>query len=216
MKKDAVAYLVTRRRGDIEHQREVLEQFCKYRFTINTVFNDHRAASTPPRKRDGYNAMLQYCREHMAQFVIFLSLSDIARNPENGIDEIHSLISEGFVPFFAKNDFIGYVDNPELRTEAIGHFVEYMGTYAERVRKAQSTSPRQESRTKGAIGRPKALNEGQIEALITVRRSGTSISQICRMFNVSRSTVSKILTDYPELKGEWKGRRQDAEEAGSE
>jgi hypothetical protein len=27
------------------------------------------------------------------------------------------------------------------------------------------------------------------------------------MFNVSRSTVSKILADYPELKGEWKGNK---------
>jgi len=29
------------------------------------------------------------------------------------------------------------------------------------------------------------------------------------MFDVSRSTVSKVLADYPELKGEWKGTRQE-------
>jgi DNA invertase Pin-like site-specific DNA recombinase len=216
MKKDAVAYLVTRKRGDIEHQKEILEEFCKYRFTINQFFNDHRISSTPLRKRDGYNQMLEYCQENEIKFILFLSLSALSRNPDASVEELKLLISEGYVPFFARSDFIGYYDDPALRAEAIGDFITYIETYMEGVKKVQTPHPRQEALSRGTIGRPRALNEGQIEALITVRRSGTSISQICRMFNVSRSTVSKILTDHPELKGEWKGKRQSAESAESE
>ncbi|MDK2974501.1 MAG: hypothetical protein PWP08_872 [Methanofollis sp.] len=216
MKKDAAAYLVTRKRGDIEHQKEVLEEFCKYRFNINQFFNDHRISSTPLRKRDGYNLMLDYCRENGIQFVLFLSLSALSRSPDATMEELKLLVDDGLIPFFAKGDFIGYPDDPAARVGAIGDFIAYMGTSMDGVKKVQPPRPRQEAQPRGAIGRPRALNEGQIEALITVRRSGTSISQICRMFNVSRSTVSKILTDHPELKGEWKGKRQPAEPAESE
>jgi len=216
MKKDAVAYLVTRKRGDIEHQKEILEEFCKYRFNINQFFNDHRISSTPFRKRDGYNQMLEYCRENGIKFILFISLPALSRNPDATIEEMKLLVGEEFIPFFAKGDFIGYYDDPAIRAEAIVDFISYMEAYLEGLKKVQPPHPRQEAQLRGTIGRPRALNEGQIEALITVRRSGTSISQICRMFNVSRSTVSKILTDHPELKGEWKGKRQSAEQAESE
>ncbi|WP_298669967.1 recombinase family protein [uncultured Methanofollis sp.] len=216
MKKDAVAYLATRKRGDLEHQKEIIDEFCKYRFTVNKFFSDHRMTSTAPRMREGYQRMLEYARENRVEHILFPGLPSLAKNLEFEIEELQALVDEGFVPYFARDDFFGYIDDPELRIRAVQNFVGYIRPCVETVKKASRTPAHPESRSRGAIGRPRALNDGQIEALITVRRSGTSISQICRMFSVSRSTVSKILADYPELKGEWKGKRSPAESAESE
>lgn len=205
MKKDAVAYLSTRKKGDMEHHLGILEDYCKYRFRINRLFTDHRVNSVPPRKREGYLEMLAYCQEHGITHVLFLNLPSLSKNLDNGLDELRTLIREDRIPYFAENDFIAHVDEPAARARDLKNFLAYMHTYQGFARKTYSHQVRQSSKPKGTIGRPRALNDGQVEALITVRRSGVSISQICRMFNVSRSTVSKILNDYPELKGEWKG-----------
>ncbi|WP_067046827.1 helix-turn-helix domain-containing protein [Methanofollis ethanolicus] len=216
MKKDAVAYLTTRKRGDPEHQKEIIDEFCKYRFTVNKFFSDHRMTGTAPRMREGYQQMLEYARENRVEHLLFPDLPALAKNLEFEVEELRALVEEGFVPYFAKDDFFGYPDDPALRIMAVRNFVEYMTPCMETLKKAARTPVRPESGSRGTIGRPRALNDGQIEALITVRRSGTSISQICRMFSVSRSTVSKILAEYPELKGEWKGKRSPAEGAESE
>lgn len=216
MKKDAVAYLPTRKKGDLEHQKEIIDEFCKYRFTVNKFFSDHRMGATAPRTREGYPQMLEYAREKKVEYFLFPGLPSLAKNPEFAVAELRSLVEEGFVPYFAKDDFFGYLDDPELRLQAVKNFVGYIGPCMDMLKKAARAPARPENGSRGAIGRPRALNDGQIEALITVRRSGTSISQICRMFSVSRSTVSKILADYPELKGEWKGKRSQAESAESE
>ncbi|MDD3621176.1 MAG: helix-turn-helix domain-containing protein [Methanofollis sp.] len=210
MKKDAVAYLSTRKKGDMEHHRGILEEYCKYKFRINRLFTDHRVNSTPPRKREGYLEMLTYCQEHGITHILFLNLPSLSRNLDNGLDELELLVSEGCIPYFAENDFIAHIDDPTARTRDLKNFLTYMHAYQGFARKTYSHHARSSSKPKGTIGRPRALNDGQVEALITVRRSGVSISQICRMFSVSRSTVSKILDDYPELKGEWKGARSSA------
>jgi len=166
--------------------------------------------------REGYQQMLEYARANRVESLLFPGLLSLAKNLEFEVEELKALVDEGFVPYFAKDDFFGYPDDPELRIQAVRNFVEYITPCVETIKKAARTPARSESGTRGTIGRPRALNDGQIDALITVRRSGTSISQICRMFSVSRSTVSKILSDYPELKGEWKGKRSPAESAESE
>ncbi|MBP2146965.1 DNA invertase Pin-like site-specific DNA recombinase [Methanofollis sp. W23] len=168
--------------------------------------------STPPRKREGYLEMLAYCQEHGITHILFLNLPALSKNLDNGLDELKILLSEGRTPYFAENDFIAHIDDPVARTRDLKNFLAYMNLYQGFARKTYSHHARSSSKPKGTIGRPRALNDGQVEALITVRRSGVSISQICRMFNVSRSTVSKILSDHPELKGEWKGARSSATE----
>ncbi|QSZ67535.1 resolvase [Methanofollis aquaemaris] len=205
MKKDAVAYFSTRKRGDMEHHRAIVEEFCKYKFSINRVFTDHRVNSAPPRKREGYVEMLTYCQKHGIKHVLFLNLPSVSRNLDIGLEELKLLLSEEIIPYFAEDDFIANTDDSSARVRDFKNFLAYMNAYREFARKNLPNHARPASQPKGTIGRPRALNDGQIEALITVRRSGISISQICRMFNVSRSTVSKILADYPELKGEWKG-----------
>jgi DNA invertase Pin-like site-specific DNA recombinase len=209
MKRDAVAYLNTRKKGDFAAQKGEVEDFCKYRFKIVEIFNDHRANATPPEKRKGFTGMLEYCSANNCSDIIIYDLAGLARDPDAGLAALKTL-NEQYTVYCVNNDFFGFRDDPEQRRAAIGNFIEYMEQYRESARKAAPTVSKKAKKDNGRpIGRPRALNEGQVEALLTVRQAGTSISQICRMFDVSRSTVSKILADYPELKGEWKGARQE-------
>lgn len=212
MKKDAVAYLNTRKKGDFTAQKSEVEDYCKYRFQVTEYFHDHRANATPPEKREGFLEMLDYCAANDCRDVIIYDLAGLARNMDAGIAAL-KVLNDQHTVYCVNNDFFGYRDDPEQRRAAIGNFLEYMEQYRESVRKTVRAVSKTTKKDDGRpIGRPKALNEGQVEALLTVRQAGTSISQICRMFDVSRSTVSKILADYPELKGEWKGARQELEE----
>jgi len=209
MKKDAVAYLNTRKKGDFAAQKSEVENYCKYRFQIVDIFHDHRANATPPEKRKGFSDMLEYCAANNCPEIVIHDLAALSRDMDAGLAALKSL-NDRYTVYCVNNDFFGFRDDPDQRREAIGNFLEYMDRYRESTRKAvPQVSKRAKKEDGRPIGRPRALNEGQIEALVTVRQGGTSISQICRMFDVSRSTVSKILADYPELKGEWKGARQE-------
>jgi len=216
MKKDAVAYLNTRKKGDFAAQKSEVENYCKYRFQIVEIFHDHRANATPPEKRKGFMEMLDYCAANTCPNIIIYDLAGIARDMDAGLATL-KILNDKYTVYCVNNDFFGFRDEPEQRREAIGNFVAYMEQYREGARKTASPVSKKTKKEDGRpIGRPRALNEGQVEALLTIRQAGTSISQICRMFDVSRSTVSKILADYPELKGEWKGARQEPEEKMTE
>ncbi|WP_243669832.1 recombinase family protein [Methanoculleus chikugoensis] len=211
-----MAYLNTRKKGDFAAQKEEVEDFCKYRFQIVEIFHDHRANATPPEKRKGFAAMLEYCSANNCPDIIIYDLAGLARDLDAGLAALKTL-NEQYTVYCVNNDFFGSRDDPEQRRAAIGNFIEYMEQYRESARKAAPPAVSKKTKKDNGrppIGRPRALNEGQVEALLTVRQAGTSISQICRMFDVSRSTVSKILADYPpELKGgEWKGARKEPEE----
>lgn len=212
MKKDAVAYLNTKKKGDLAAQTAEVESYCKYRFRIVRLFHDHRANATPPEKRNGFTEMLEFCAANNCSHIIIYDLASLARDMDTGLATLRAL-NDQYTVYCVNNDFIGFRDEPELRREAIGNFIEYMDQYRENAKKA---APPASKKTKAAgkrpIGRPRALNDGQVEALLALRQAGTSISQICRMFDVSRSTVSKILADFPELKGEWKGGQRKSEE----
>ncbi len=207
MKRDAVAYLNTRKKGDLAAQKNQVENYCKYRFEIVETFHDHRASATPPKRRKGFAEMLEYCAANNCPDIIMYDLADLARDMDAGLEVLRAL-TERYTVYCVNNDFFGFRDDPAERREAIGNFVRYMDRYRESARKAAPPAPKKAKKDEGLpIGRPKALSEGHVEALITVRQAGVSISRICRMFGVSRSTVSKILADHPELKGEWKGAR---------
>ncbi len=209
MKRDAVAYLNTRRKGDFAAQKDEVENYCKYRFQIAAIFHDHRAGATHPERREGFLAMLEYCAANDCPDIIMHDLTDLARDMDAGLAALKTL-NERYTVYCVNNDFFGFKSDPAERREAIDNFVRYMDRYRESARKAAPPAPKKAKKEEGLpIGRPRALSEGHVEALIAVRQAGVSISRICRMFGVSRSTVSKILADYPELKGEWKGAREE-------
>ena len=186
-----------------------IERYARYRFAINRVFHDHRTKYAPS-ERDSYQTMLRYSQDNDIEHIILYNLPQFSRNLDQSLEELKNLTASGYTVYFADQGFIGYLDEPEKRREAILNFISFMDTYQGTLKKGGSIRPKPVKKTGRSIGRPKALDPGQLEALLTVRRAGTSIGQICRMFNVSRSTVSKILADYPELKGEWKGNRNKA------
>ncbi len=208
MKKDAVAYLNTRRKGDFIAQKSEVDIYSKYRFQILKTFHDHRKGATPPEERRAFMGMLEYCAANDCSSIILYDLAGLARDMDAGLATLKTL-NEQYMVYFACGDFFGSRDDPDLRREAIGDFITYMERYQEDTKVARTPASKNVKKEEGRpIGRPRALSDGQVEALITVRRAGTSISQICRMFGVSRSTVSKIFADYPELKGTWKGGEQ--------
>ncbi len=209
MKKDAIAYLNTRKRGEYEEQLAAVERYARYRFNINKIFHDHRTKSAPS-ERELYREMLKYSVENNIESVILHSIPEFSRNLDTALEEIKKLTQTGYVVYFADQNFIGHMDEPEKRREAVLEFISFMEIYQNMAKRSASARSKQSRKAGKTIGRPKALDPGQMEALLTVRRAGTSIGQICKMFNVSRSTVSKILADYPDLKGEWKGHKNNA------
>ncbi len=209
MKKDVVVYLNTKKKGDYEFQKSKIEHYCKYRFNIIKIFHDHRMTATPPEKRTAFQEMMKYCSTSNLDGIILYDLAELAKDMDQGLATLKRLTEGNYTVYCACNDIFGYRDDPGRRREAIGNFLAFMEQYRSSMQKVpRSASKKAAIEGKRPIGRPKALNEGQIEALLTIRKAGTSISQICRMFGVSRSTVSKILADYPELKGVWKGARK--------
>lgn len=205
MKRDAVVYLNTRKKGEYEDQMAAVEEYARYRFSINQVFHDHRARSVPPAQRTSYRQMVDYTASNNVKNVIFYTIPEFSKNIDQALKELKSLTAGGYTVLFARQNFIGYADSPDQRKDAMLSFIEFMEQYQSATKKTGFSRSRQAKKGTRSIGRPKALDIGQRDALITVRRAGTSIGQICKMFNVSRSTVNKILADYPELKGEWKG-----------
>jgi DNA invertase Pin-like site-specific DNA recombinase len=85
MKRDAVAYLNTRKKGDFAAQKSEVENYCKYRFQIVEIFHDHRASATPPEKRKGFAEMLDYCAANNCPDVVIYDLAGLARDLDAGL-----------------------------------------------------------------------------------------------------------------------------------
>jgi DNA invertase Pin-like site-specific DNA recombinase len=206
MKDDSVVYLSTRKKSDFKHQKDAIDQFCKYKFSVRKTFHDYRQSSKPPEKRDEYQRMIEFALDKGIQTIIIYNLPEFSRNCDHCVRELKSLMDKGLVVIWADHNFIGYRGDPDQQRDALADFITFLDFYRHTARndkKAPSTQKK-----KRPIGRPRALDAPKIQELLSARRDGQSISAICRKFAVSRSTVSKILADYPELKGEWKGRRR--------
>jgi DNA invertase Pin-like site-specific DNA recombinase len=210
MKKDAVVYLRTRKKKEYERQKGIVENYCKYHFSILKIFHDETDGMTAGEPSDTYREFRECAGDGKAEHLIFFSLREFLRLLPDGPAELHRLTDDGLVIHFAEGDFIGYRDEPELRRDAIHSFLSFLETLREGAPRKGAGPRGRKPAGKGRIGRPRALSDSQIRALVSARRSGTTIGRICKDFSVSRSTVSKILRKYPELKGEWKGKPRKA------
>ena len=210
MKKNAVVYLRTRKRKEFERQKEIVENYCKYHFAITRIFHDETDGMTAGEPSDTYLEFTEASSDGKADHLIFFSLKEFLKILPDGLAELRRLTDEDRVVHFAEGDFIGYRDEPELRRNAIRSFLAFMETARAGTSRKSAGLRGKKAAGKGRIGRPKALTDSQIRSLISARRAGTTIGRICKDFSVSRSTVSKILRNYPELKGEWKGKPRKA------
>jgi DNA invertase Pin-like site-specific DNA recombinase len=206
MKKDAVVYLRTRKKKEFERQKEIVENYCKYHFAITRIFHDETDGMTAGEPSDIYREFTEAASDGKAEHLILFSLREFLKTLPDGLGELRRLSDDGRVVHFAEGDFIGYRDEPELRRNAIRSFLAFMETTRAGTPRKGAGPRGKKTAGRGRIGRPKALTDSQIRSLVSARRGGTTIGRICKDFSVSRSTVSKILRNYPELKGEWKGK----------
>ena len=204
MKQQSVVYLNSRKSADFEKQKIEIEKFCKYRFDIDRVFHDNQSPTVPVSNRPEFTEMLKYCENNGIPNIIFHDLDATLRYSEVFINGLSLVLKNGSIPYWAQGDFISGGYDCDDRRKAINAFFHYLNQFsAQRLRGKQAkkgTAPPARQ-----PGRPPALDSKEISDLIAARRSGKTIGDLCRTFNVSRSTVSKIFRDYPELKGEWKG-----------
>jgi len=210
MKKNAVVYLRTRKKKEFERQKGIVENYCKYHFAITRIFHDETEGMTAGEPSDTYREFREAAGNGKAEHLIFISLREFLKVLPDGLAELRRLTDDGLVVHFAEGDFIGYRDEPEPRRDAIRSFLSFMETTREGTPKKGPGPRGKKPAGKGRIGRPKALSDSQIRSLVSARRGGTTIGRICKDFSVSRSTVSKILRNFPELKGEWKGKPRKA------
>ena len=204
MKQQSVVYLNSRKSADFEKQKVEIENFCKYRFDIDRIFHDNHSPVIPASKRPEFIEMVQYCAQKGISNIIFYDLDATLKIPDAFISDLSMVLREGYVPYWARGDFISGGYDSDERREAVKAFSRYLEEFSSR--KGSGTEGKKRSHVSARRpGRPAALDERGITDLVAARRSGKTIGEVCRIFGVSRSTVSKILRDYPELKGEWKG-----------
>lgn len=209
MKQNSVIYLCSRKKADLARDQQLAEEFCRYSFTICKLFSDRQSRSVQPSKRPGYQQMLQYLQDHHVSILVVPDLGAICSNPFAAAAELRSLSDLGVAVYWVSDDFLGNKRDAAMRREATDRFLKFMdGCNVSRTpgKRPEKSPEKQNSKTPG---RPRALDKGKREALIELRRSGTPISQLCRMFDISRSTAYKILAPYPELKGTWMGKKKE-------
>lgn len=204
MKQQSVVYLNSRKSAEFEKQKMEIEHFCKYRFDIDRVFHDNEPPAVPASNRPEFKKMLYYCEKNGILNIIFHDLEATLKYSDVFINGLSMVLNNGLIPYWAQGDFISGGYDCDERREAVNAFFRYLDYFS-----AQRLRGKRAKKTTGAPGRrpgrPPALDEKGISDLLAARRSGKTIGDVCQIFNVSRSTVSKILRDYPELKGEWKG-----------
>ena len=214
MKRCSVVYLNARRLSDFEDQKAAIEDFCKYKFEIVNIFHDTVSPAVLPEKRPAYREMLLYCSAHGIENVICSSLGECLKRPDIFLSKVRDMDEAGMALFWAEGDCIGGGLEAESRRAAVRSFAEYLELVMNQIRKSQAAPAG--GRAARRPGRPCALDDKGIAELIAARKQGKSIGELCRLFSVSRSTVSKILVDFPELKGEWKGSRRSEGEEGND
>ena len=134
----AVGYLrISQEDETVENQRIAIMDFAKRKgFTIVAWFMDEAVSGTvPPRQREGYKAMLKFCRDNNVKTIIFYDLSRLARSVEEGLEELKSLADEGFNFYFAGMDFLNYDLDPMMKKKIIMDFLWFAELYVKDVKR---------------------------------------------------------------------------------
>jgi len=143
MARRAVGYLrVSQEDETVENQRAVIAEFARRRgFEVVAYFKDEAVSGTvPPRQRDGYRAMLKFCRDNGVTTIIFYDLSRLARSVEEGLQELKRLADEGFDFYFAGMDFLNYDLDPMMKKKVIMDFLWFAELYVRDIAKRTSAA----------------------------------------------------------------------------
>jgi len=159
--KKAVAYLrVSREDETVENQKSAISEWAKKNgIEIVAFFKDEEVSgAVPPRQRDGYKAMLKFCKDNDVKTIIFYDLSRLSRNLENGLLELKQLAEEGFDFYFTSQDFLNYVKDPLMKKKIISDFLWFAELYREDViRRTKEALKRLKAEGK-TVGRPSMID----------------------------------------------------------
>ena len=157
----SVGYVRISQPGEnIENQKIKIEEFCRSKgFELVGIFGDVDVSGTiPPRERPQYRAMLEFCKLNNVKVIVFYDLSRLARNVEEGLNELKRLLDEGFNIYFSGMDFLNYDVDPMLKKKIIMDFLWFAEMYVEDIKKRTSIAMERLKREGRVYHRPTVLH----------------------------------------------------------
>lgn len=157
----AVAYLrVSQEDENPENQKMKILEFAKTRgLEVVGLFADVDVSGTiPPRQRQQYRVMLEFCKLNGVNTIIFYDLSRLSRGVEEGLEELRRLAEEGFNFYFAGMDFLNYDIEPLMKKKIIMDFLWFAEMYVEDIRKRTSVAMERLRREGRLYHRPNLLH----------------------------------------------------------
>jgi len=153
----AVAYLrVSQEDETVENQKNAIIEWAKRNgFEIVATFKDEDVSgAVPPRLREGYRAMLKFCKDNGISTIIFYDLSRLSRSLEDGIIELKQLTSEGFIFFFAGQDFLNHIKDPLMKKKVVSDFLWFAELYREDIIRRTKEALKRLKKEGKVLGRP--------------------------------------------------------------
>ena len=191
----AVAYIrVSQDDERPENQKIRIEEYASTKsIHIDKYFVDiGTSGASEVFSRPKFQQLLSYARKHRINTIVFYDLSRLSRNVEDGLLTLKKLTDEGFILLFAENDFLGSIYDPMLRKKVIMDFLWFAELYREDIRKRTIQGLRRARAEGKRIGRPPA----PCRAIINLRKSGLSYSEIQEELGVSKATVWRCLKKF--------------------
>lgn len=157
----AVAYLrISQGDETVENQRIAINDFAKRKgIEIVAWFKDEEVSRTvPPREREGYRAMLKFCKDNDVKTIIFFDISRFSGSVEEGLLELKRLAEEGFNFYFAGMDFLNYDIDPMMKKKIIMDFLWFAEVYVEDVKKRTKVAMERLKREGKVYHRPRLIH----------------------------------------------------------
>jgi len=159
--KKAVAYLrISQEDETVENQRQAIKEWAsKNNIEIVAFFSDiDVSGAVPPRQREGYRAILKFCKDNDVRTILFYDLSRLSRSLEDGLIELKQLTEEGYDFYFAGQDFLNYIKDPLMKKKIISDFLWFAELYREDViRRTKEALKRLKAEGK-TVGRPSLID----------------------------------------------------------
>jgi len=195
----AVAYLrVSQEDETVENQKQAILSFAeKKKLNILGFFSDEAVSGqVPPRKHEGYKAMLKFCKENNIKTIVFYDLSRLARSVEEGLNELKLLAEEGFNFYFAGMDFLNYDLDPMMKKKIIMDFLWFAEMYVEDIKRRTRVGMSRLKREGKLYYRPTLLH--YIALYLSEKSSFRELTR--EDYEKAREYVSNFLKPYLRLR----------------
>lgn len=178
----ALAYVrVSREDENPQNQVEAIREWASKNGVevVGFYIDTDISGAVPPRERLQYRAMLEAARALGVKLLLFYDLSRLARNLEEGLQELKRLTEEGFDYKFVAQEFLDYIQDPLLRKKVISDFLWFAELYREDIRRRTVEGLKRARKEGKKLGRPPyPFPSDEVARLI---RKGYSIAEIHRM-----------------------------------